>query len=201
MPIPAAADVGRASTPERILEAAAEEFARYGLAGARVDRIAEGASANKQRIYAYFGGKEALFDQVVSARILDLLDAVPFTADDLPGYAGRLFDFTVGHPELVRLLLWHTLERPGALGALERSVTSSAAKVEALRDVQARHPERIDATVPADRLLGQILATVHGSVLTVGGILAAPEGTEAADDVRADVRRAVTRIVAPAASG
>ncbi|MFJ3406231.1 TetR family transcriptional regulator [Promicromonospora sp. NPDC090134] len=199
MPTPRA-DVGRAATPTRILEAAAEEFARYGLAGARVDRIAVGASANKQRIYAYFGGKEALFDQVVSARILDLLDAVPFTADDLPGYAVRLFDFTVGHPELVRLLLWHTLERPGVLGALERSATSSAAKVEALRDVQARHPDRIDATVPADRLLGQLLAVVHGSVLTVGGILAVPEGTEAADDVRADVRRAVTRIVAPASS-
>jgi AcrR family transcriptional regulator len=198
MPTPAA-DVGRAATPTRILEAAADEFARYGLAGARVDRIAEHAAANKQRIYAYFGGKEALFDQVVSARILDLLDAVPFDADDLPGYAVRLFDFTVGHPELIRLLLWHTLERPGMLGTLERSATSSAAKVEALREAQARHPERIDATVPAERLLGQVLAAVHGSVLTVGGMLAVPEDTAAAADGRADVHRAVTRIVAPAA--
>lgn len=197
MPTPAA-DVGRASTPERILEAAAEEFAQYGLAGARVDRIAEGAAANKQRIYAYFGGKEALFDQVVSARILDLLDAVPFDADDLPGYAVRLFDFTTGHPELIRLLLWHTLERPGMLGALERSATSSAAKVVALRDAQARHPDRIDATVPPDRLLGQVLATVHGSILTVGGLLAVPKGTGVADDVRADIHRAVARIIAPA---
>ncbi|MFI8526142.1 TetR family transcriptional regulator [Promicromonospora sukumoe] len=199
MPTPSA-DVGRAPTPERILEAAAEEFARYGLAGARVDRIAEHAAANKQRIYAYFGGKEALFDQVVSARILDLLDAVPFDADDLPGYAVRLFDFTVGHPELVRLLLWHTLERPGMLGNLERSATSSAAKVEALREVQERHPDRIDATVPAERLLGQVLAAVHGSVLTVGGMLAVPEDTAAAADGRADVCRVVTRIVAPAGS-
>ena len=190
--------VERASTPERIIESAAEEFARHGLAGARVDRIAERAEANKQRIYAYFGGKEALFDQVVSARILDLLETVPFDAEDLPGYAARLFDFTVGHPELVRLLLWHTLERPGMLGALERSATSSAAKVVALRDAQARHPEQIDATVPPDRLLGQVLATVHGSILMVGGMLAVPEGTAAADDVRNDVRRAVTRVIAPA---
>ncbi|WP_369372378.1 TetR family transcriptional regulator [Promicromonospora sp. Populi] len=195
------ADVGRAPTPERILEAAAEEFAQYGLAGARVDRIAEGAAANKQRIYAYFGGKESLFDQVVGARILDLLDAVPFDADDLPGYAVRLFDFTIGHPELIRLLLWHTLERPGMLGALERSATSSAAKVVALRDAQARHPERLDATVPPDRLLGQVLATVHGSILMVGGMLAVPEGTALVDDVRADVHRAVTRVIAPASDG
>ncbi len=191
--------VERASTPERIIESAAEEFAQHGLAGARVDRIAERAEANKQRIYAYFGGKEALFDQVVAARILDLLETVPFDADDLPGYAARLFDFTVGHPELVRLLLWHTLERPGGLGSLERSATSSAAKVVALRDAQARHPERIDPTVPADRLLAQVLSTVHGSVLTTGGLLAAPgEPAIAVDDVRADVHRSVARIVAPA---
>lgn len=190
-------DVARAPTPERIIEAAAEEFARYGLAGARVDRIAEHAAANKQRIYAYFGGKEALFDQVVGARILDLLDAVPFDADDLPGYAVRMFDFTLGHPELGRLLLWHTLERPGVLATLERSATSTAAKVVALRDAQARHPERIDATVPADRLLGQVLATVHGSVLTAG-FLTAPEGAVSTDAARTDVHRAVARIVAPA---
>lgn len=197
MPAPRPA-VERAPTPERIIEAAAEEFARYGLAGARVDRIAERAAANKQRIYAYFGGKELLFDQVVAARILDLLDAVPFDADDLPGYASRLFDFTVGHPELVRLLLWHTLERPGMLGALERSATSSAAKVVALQDAQARHPDRIDPAVPADRLLAQVLATVHGSVLTVVGLLAASEGPAiAVDDVRADVHRSAARIVAP----
>ena len=200
MPAPRPVDE-RASTPERIIESAAEEFAQHGLAGARVDRIAERAEANKQRIYAYFGGKDALFDQVVAARILDLVDAVPFGADDLPGYATRLFDFTIGHPELVRLLLWHTLERPGALASLERSATSSAAKAGALRDAQARHPERIDPTVPADRLLAQVFATVHGSVLTVGSLLAAPEGPAiAVDEIRADIHRSVARIVAPASS-
>ncbi|GAA4715629.1 transcriptional regulator, TetR family [Promicromonospora umidemergens] len=196
MPTPRA-DVGRASTPERIVEAAAAEFARYGLAGARVDRIAERAEANKQRIYAYFGGKEALFDQVVAARILDLMDAVPFDADDLPGYAARLFDFAVGGPDFVRLVLWHTLERPGGFSTSEQSAASSTAKVSALREAQARHPERIDPAVPADRLLAQVLAAVLGSVLTVGGLLSALGEPEIdVDDVRADVRRSVTRIIA-----
>ena len=48
-------------TRRRLLEAAITEFSCYGIAGARVDRIASTAKANKQAIYAYFGSKEALF--------------------------------------------------------------------------------------------------------------------------------------------
>ena len=45
----------------RILAAALEEFARFGLGGARVDRIAARAGANKRMLYYYFGNKEELF--------------------------------------------------------------------------------------------------------------------------------------------
>ncbi|MCU1609211.1 MAG: TetR family transcriptional regulator, partial [Pseudonocardiales bacterium] len=37
----------------RLLDAAFAEFAQHGLAGARVDRIAEAAQANKGLIYVY----------------------------------------------------------------------------------------------------------------------------------------------------
>jgi AcrR family transcriptional regulator len=47
-------------TKRRIFEAAVEEFAEYGSAGARVDRIAAKARANKESIYRYFGTKEEL---------------------------------------------------------------------------------------------------------------------------------------------
>ena len=39
----------------RILEAAKQEFAAHGLAGARVDRIAEKAGANKRMLYYHVG--------------------------------------------------------------------------------------------------------------------------------------------------
>ena len=51
----------------RILEAATAEFAREGLAGARVDRIAARAGANKRMLYYYFGSKEDLFLAVLEA--------------------------------------------------------------------------------------------------------------------------------------
>ena len=48
-------------TRQRIFDAAVQEFAENGFAGARIDRIAELAGVNKQRIYAYFNDKEGLF--------------------------------------------------------------------------------------------------------------------------------------------
>ncbi|MEA2532746.1 MAG: hypothetical protein QOJ93_557, partial [Actinomycetota bacterium] len=46
------------ATKELLLAAASEEFAEHGLAGARIDRIAERAGANKRLLYRYFGDKE-----------------------------------------------------------------------------------------------------------------------------------------------
>jgi AcrR family transcriptional regulator len=48
-----------------ILEIAAQEFADKGLAGARVDEIAEKINASKRMIYYYFGGKEQLYRAVL----------------------------------------------------------------------------------------------------------------------------------------
>lgn len=53
------------ATQKRILKAAKAEFAKFGLGGARVDRIAERASANKRMIYHYYGSKEDLFRAVL----------------------------------------------------------------------------------------------------------------------------------------
>jgi len=49
------------ATREAILTAATDEFAAFGLGGARVDRIAERAGINKRMLYYYFGQKEDLF--------------------------------------------------------------------------------------------------------------------------------------------
>ncbi|WP_338029830.1 TetR/AcrR family transcriptional regulator [Gluconacetobacter takamatsuzukensis] len=63
------------ATQKRILAAAKREFAMNGLAGARVDVIAEKAEANKRMIYHYFGGKEALFTRVLEDAYTDLYQA------------------------------------------------------------------------------------------------------------------------------
>ena len=59
----------RARNPDQtkadILAAARVEFAKLGLAGGRVDAIADASGANKRMIYHYFGGKEQLFEAVI----------------------------------------------------------------------------------------------------------------------------------------
>jgi AcrR family transcriptional regulator len=60
------------ATRQRILDAAKTEFARSGLGGARVDRIALRAKSNKRMIYHYFGSKERLFTAVLEAAYTDI---------------------------------------------------------------------------------------------------------------------------------
>ena len=105
-------------TRSRILEAATKEFARFGLGGARVDRIAMRAAANKRMLYYYFGDKEGLFLAVLehtyagiraAEQKLRLLDAPPVEA------IARLVEFTwryyLQHPEFLTLLNSENLHR------------------------------------------------------------------------------------------
>ncbi|MEU4191323.1 TetR family transcriptional regulator [Kribbella sp. NPDC026611] len=99
-------------TRARILAAATEEFAARGIGGARINRIAEVAGCNKAMLYAYFGNKDQLFDAVFSHSVELYLDEVGFDVDDLPAYAGRVFDYFEAHPDRLRLSTWYRLERP-----------------------------------------------------------------------------------------
>lgn len=100
-----------AATSRRILDAAAEEFSLRGIAGARIDRIIAAANTNKAQLYSYFGSKEGLFDAVVADHVSESTGALPFDADDLPGWAVGIYDHNVGRPDLVRLIGWIRLER------------------------------------------------------------------------------------------
>ncbi|MFG1997981.1 TetR/AcrR family transcriptional regulator [Spirillospora sp. NPDC048911] len=101
------------ATRRRIFEAATAEFAEHGLAGARVERIAASAKANKQAIYLYYGGKDKLFGTVVRAKLEEICHAVRLDQASLPESVGLLFDWYQEHPELIRLLLWEALETGG----------------------------------------------------------------------------------------
>lgn len=176
------------ATRHRILAAARSEFADYGIAGARVARIAQAAACNKQLIYAYFDDKEGLYRAVHAAAVAEVAEAVPFDADDLPGYATRLFDFHHAHPQILRLTQWAELEQPpGAVSAA--SVASVVEKLTAIKAAQAA------GTVSTRRGADEILALV----LRLSG-LGAPGSPEAAysddtDRFRAAIHSAITELV------
>jgi AcrR family transcriptional regulator len=69
--LPEVRGAGRTNDPERtmanILQAAQQEFAEKGLAGARIDEIADATHTSKRMIYYYFGSKEGLYLKVLEA--------------------------------------------------------------------------------------------------------------------------------------
>ncbi|MFF3405468.1 TetR family transcriptional regulator [Streptomyces sp. NPDC002742] len=153
------------ATKARLLDAAFTEFAAYGIAGARVDRIAEAAGANKRLIYAYFGNKEQLFDEVLQRAMAAGAESVPFDAGDLPGYAGAIFDHLVARPDLMRLRLWKLLERPSATGLEPNAFRRKSAEV---ADAQQRG--EIAQDMEAADLLAMVLAAAQAWFWAAEGV-------------------------------
>ncbi len=183
------AAVGNAeATKEHILAAASAEFAAYGIAGARVDRVAQTAGCNKNLIYIYFGSKDKLFDAVLDRSLLQVYEAVDFTTDDLPGYAARVFEFALARPDVMRLMAWYALEqRPTTMDESRRQVF--AGKVAEL--AEAQRGGRLGSTVDPGILLTAVmtLATAWSAVSPFGAL--DPEAV--ADPVR--LRRNLVALV------
>ena len=94
-----------------ILAAAMDEFAQYGYAGGRVDRIAERAEINKRLIYYYFGNKDDLFLAVLERTYADIRaaeQALHLDEMDPVEAVRQLVSFTwhyyLDHPEFIALL-------------------------------------------------------------------------------------------------
>ena len=186
-------------TKRRILSAARAEFAQYGLAGARVERIAENAKANKRSLYVHFGAKEELFDLVVAQSLMELADAVPFDATALPQYAGALFDSLQERPDVLRLTTWAALERPQPI---EAEVGSYRRKVAAIREAQAAGtlPTAHDAV----SLLAMVLALVTSWTGSSWSLRALGDGTDPARppaEFRTHMTAAVEAVVGGAKAG
>lgn len=97
-------------TKQRILEAATEEFSAHGYSGARVDRIAASAAANKALIYSYFGNKEKLFEAVFQEIMTQVVRDVRMDAFDLAGYLERRLEWQFRNPTLARIATWAELD-------------------------------------------------------------------------------------------
>ena len=148
-----------AATRARLLAAARREFAAFGIAGARVDRIAAEAASNKAQIYHYYGSKEQLFDAVFAAVVDEVVREIPLDVDDLPGSAARLAEGYEQDPDRLRLVTWQRLERstepPPAVAVKHRD--TKIAKI-----AQAQADGRLSDRYPADVLL---LAVLHIAAL------------------------------------
>ena len=103
-------------TRNRILGAALALFSEHGFSGATMDAVALKANANKQRIYAYFGSKQQLFEAVVLKLFadVDLFSGNEMAECPPCELSRRLLDGFIkvraAHPEFWRLLAWSNLD-------------------------------------------------------------------------------------------
>ena len=141
----------------RILEAAKQEFAAHGLAGARVDRIAAKAGANKRMLYYHVGNKEDLYLRVLEGayekiraeeRELDLEHLAP------PEAIARLIDFTwnyfIKNPEFLSLLQTENLAGAKHLKRSTKVKSMHSPFVEMIRTVVQRGVASGDFSVAVD---------------------------------------------------
>ena len=108
--------------PERtradIIDVATAEFAELGLAGARVDRIAERTKTSKRMIYYYFGDKEGLYRAVVlsyyeklraAEKALELGGLAPMQA--LKALVEFTYDYHLKNTMVVRLIMVENIHK------------------------------------------------------------------------------------------
>ncbi len=190
------------STRQRILDAATAEFARYGIAGARIDRIVDAAGSNKSMIYTYYDSKDRLFDAVFDASVVRSVDDVPIDAHDLPEDAARHFDQDLTRPETLRLGVWDWLERGGEGMRIAAIAEANAHKVDAIR--RAQRDGVVSAHFPAPTLLELVFAlsltsltrpTTMDGPTSDGPTSDGPEGTTETGRRRQAIKDAVTNLL------
>ena len=105
---------------ERILAAAAQEFAERGFDGARVDTIAKRAGVNKALIYYYYKSKEellALLFSEVRDTVVSLIDSLPVNKMDFDDPQSFRFlvhsflDLLEERQNVIRLMIMETAKR------------------------------------------------------------------------------------------
>jgi len=139
----------RTNDPERtmadILAVATREFADKGLAGARIDDIADAMRTSKRMIYYYFGSKEGLYIRVLEEayRKMRLIEA-GLHLDDLPPedalrrLVGFTVDYQLAHPEFIRLVASENIQRGAYLAQSEAIQALNVPAIDGLRRVYER---------------------------------------------------------------
>ena len=150
------------ATKAKLLAAARREFADKGIAGARVDAIAERAGVNKQLIYYYFGTKEDLFREILRERLATPVP-MPDGPEERTDRGRRLASLAIdslADPDYVRLLMWEALEAgpTGAVQAEDERRERYQEMIERIRRDQAAG--RVPAELDPEQVLLSRIATV-----------------------------------------
>jgi AcrR family transcriptional regulator len=133
------------ATQDNILAVATSEFAEKGLAGARIDEIAEKTQTSKRMIYYHFGSKEGLYQAVLEQEYGRIRDSeISSEIEELPAKKAlaqlvRLtFDYHQDHPEFVRLVMNENIHHAEYLAEVNGIQERNESVIAALSSILAR---------------------------------------------------------------
>ncbi len=133
------------ATKQDILNTATEEFANYGLSGARVDRIAKRMRTSKRMIYYYFGSKEALYRAVLEQAYAGIRTSEAETRLDSASPTEALrqlidvtFDYEEAHPDFINLVSIENLHHAKYLAKAASIRSLNIVIIKRLEDILAR---------------------------------------------------------------
>ena len=134
-----------ARTMAEILAVATQEFAAKGLAGARIDEIAERTRTSKRMIYYYFQSKEGLYVAVLEEayRKVRAIEADLHLGDLEPEAALRrlvefTFDHHAGNEDYIRLVMNENINRAQFLSSSKSIQGMNVPALSAIKDLYDR---------------------------------------------------------------
>lgn len=138
-----------AETRENIMEVATAEFSDKGLAGARIDQIAEKTATSKRMIYYYFDSKEELYRAVLrrayerireqeAQEHFEMME--PFEA--LSAMIEHNFEYHFRHEHFVRLVMNENLHHGEYIATIPELKSRNLSVIEQLNAILAKGEEK-----------------------------------------------------------
>jgi TetR/AcrR family transcriptional regulator len=152
------------TTHDRILQVAAENFYRKGLAGARMQEIGDAAGVNKAMLHYYFKTKAQLFETVFQRALGLFLGGLAHVfASPLPlrqkiaRYVDYCVDELQANPSVAVFIIHELHQRPERL--TEQMALPLAAHMTSFRtqwQAESKHPD--PSAIAADRLFTDMVS-------------------------------------------
>lgn len=189
---PAGPTAHGAASRERIIEAAAAEFARVGYEKARMEDLVRATGLTRGAVYFHFDGKESLAVAVLTEKHRQWLEAVRGRIEEAPAGVARLhrllpamLDLHRDDPDtwVISRLSYSLADLPD-----HRDLAAALTRrwIETVADLirQAQDLGQIDRSLDADLFATVLVSSFEGLKLTVG-VLHSTNAQDAAETLRA----------------
>jgi AcrR family transcriptional regulator len=182
---------------DRIVEAAADEFARAGYAGASIQKVAEAAGCDRALVYFYFGDKAGLFEAALNEAARYRSEQMPAQPESLEQGLIYWFRRNMAEPRRIRLIMQEALAQDEGVGTPPRRLSYLNQQLAVVESFQAAGLLRSDMS--PRHLLTTILALTSFPACfpKVASVSLDADDQAALDQTWSDCLKRIARLLAP----